>query len=75
MRKILPQQKNQSRGIAQSWVSITPWSDYVRYREGEDVILLYASAVLFHFIPRRALSAADQADLRAVTRSIPRKAG
>ena len=87
VRRIFRQQKNLSRETALYWdrtglhtrtangTSMTPWADYVRFREGEDVILLYHSLALFQFIPRRVLSADDQADLTAATRDIPRKTG
>lgn len=45
--------------------SRTPWTDYLRRREDERVILLYRSDAIFHFIPTRILSAEQRAAMRA----------
>lgn len=45
--------------------SRTPWSDYLRWREDERVILLYRSDAIFQFIPTRVLNAEQRVAMRA----------
>ena len=30
-----------------------PWGDFVKWKQGEDILILYRSDVMFHFLPRR----------------------
>ena len=40
--------------------SITPWGDFVRFRETARMLLLYRSDVIFHMIPTRAFENREQ---------------
>lgn len=71
-RKLFAQQKNLRRPVEFSWdahglayISAngsgnTPWTDYVKWRENERMLLLYHSDALFQMLPKRAFSNDDQ---------------
>jgi len=41
---------------------ITPWSDYVRWKENDHLFLLYISDPLYHMVPKRMFSKTDDVD-------------
>lgn len=78
LKNIYRQQKDLQRPFAFDWTeagytlesdhgnSRVPWSDVVRWREGEQVFIIYRSDVLFNLVPKRDLGAAELDRLRAV---------
>ena len=54
------------RSVTEAGESRIPWANYHRWREDAAVILLYHSDVVFQFIPKRALTAAQATALRGL---------
>jgi hypothetical protein len=75
-RRIHAQQRNLWEEVEASWDERglrlrtgsgevrTPWADYRRWREDEEVVLLFHSDLLFQILPKRALEAEAVAGLR-----------
>lgn len=67
-RRLFAQQRSLQRPVqftwdaeGLSWSSAngsgrTPWSDYVKWRQNEHILLLYHSDALFQMLPKRAFS-------------------
>jgi len=51
----------------------TPWSDFLRWRENEQVYLIYSNRVLFRIIPKRTFP--DQASITELRRLLQEKIG
>jgi YcxB-like protein len=52
-----------------SWNARTAWSDYVKYRDGKNYILLYMNRMTFRVIPKRAFpDDASRADFEHTVR-------
>lgn len=50
---------------SKSMSSFTPWDNYRIVAENNSIVLLYQSDLMFQFLPKRALSASQIADLRS----------
>ncbi|HEY8699113.1 MAG TPA: YcxB family protein [Rhizomicrobium sp.] len=71
-RRLYWQQKSMQRPFAMSWdegfVSLqseeysarSPWSDYSKWREGEQIFMLYLSDIMFRIVPKRAFQDANE---------------
>lgn len=84
-RKIFKQQKTLHREIDAAWseagygaqnapsadplAAVTPWGDYARWRENEDIVLFFHSDAMFQMLPKRALDPAQLEDIRACARA------
>jgi hypothetical protein len=77
-RRVFRQHKSLQRGHTMSWnldgiqaksqngESFTSWSDFIRWKEGEYLFLLYISDLQFHMLPKRVFSSEQELnDFRA----------
>jgi hypothetical protein len=80
-RSIYAQQKEMQRPYFLSWNAEdithesdtatvrTPWSDFLKWREGSELFVLYLSAVAFRIVPKRAFANQEAIDnFRALLR-------
>lgn len=71
-RKLFAQQKSLQRPVEFSWdeqalhwssengSGRSPWSDYLKRRQNERIVLLYLSDVMFQMIPKRSFEPPEQ---------------
>ena len=81
-RRIYRQQKALQRELAykfdddgvsvtnENGQSLTPWDDYLKWKQNDNLILLYLSDCMYHMLPNRFFSNANEVDgLREILRS------